>query len=502
MDSNAILKRADKARGERDRLQMMFDDAIRLTMPGRPRFNHVENDRGDDIFDETGANGVAEFVSRIQAGITPPFSEFMRLEATEDVAPRDRKAVNEDLAQIQAYLFEQVWQSNFAQESAEAFYDMAITTGVMCFEEGDHGKVFHHKAVPITEVCLEKGHDDGIGGIFREAKVFARDIEDRYPNAKIGRDLRSAIEHEQDRELTVVEYSRSVPGRTPAFEHRVVVKEYRDTIVSRDLSGDGSNPFLAFRWQTTAGETWGRGPLLNALAAIRTTNLMVEMILENAAMSIVGIYQTDNEATVNADQISLVPGTILTKEIGTAGLEPVNGATGNFNMKDVVISDQRLNIRKALFNDMLSDPNRTPASATEVAERMADLAHRSAAGFARIFYEFLQPYTRRGLYILEKRGDIVLPVQNGRAIKFRATSPLAQAQHGRDVQMLMQHHMVNATIYGPQAASMMYEAEQLMPWLNKRTGLDERLFKTPQEFMKAMENMAEMAQQAQGMGAE
>ena len=34
----------------------------------------------------------------------------------------------------------------------------------------------------------------------------------------------------------------------------------------------------------------------------------------------------------------------------------------------------RLNIKRALYNDMLGDPNRTPATATEIAERMADLS--------------------------------------------------------------------------------------------------------------------------------
>ena len=36
------------------------------------------------------------------------------------------------------------------------------------------------------------------------------------------------------------------------------------------------------RWQKVAGEIYGRGPLLNALSAIKTTNLTIELILENA----------------------------------------------------------------------------------------------------------------------------------------------------------------------------------------------------------------------------
>tara|TARA_B100000497_G_C7666733_1_gene402012 strand:- start:1139 stop:1888 length:750 start_codon:yes stop_codon:yes gene_type:complete len=233
------------------------------------------------------------------------------------------------------------------------------------------------------------------------------------------------------------------------------------------------------------------------MGAIRTTNLMVEMILENAAMSIVGMYQTDNEGTVNADNISLLPGTIVTKEIGSRGLEPITGSTGNFNMQDVVLGDQRLNIKRAMYNDMLSDPNKTPATAYEVSERMADLAHRTSAGFARVFYEFIQPYMRRALYILEKRGDIQLPVVNGRAIQIRAISPLAQAQHGQDVQKLMQDFQIRAQMFGPQAATQMYNLEELHTWMQERMGLETKLYKSAPEIMQSMQAQAEMMQQAQ-----
>jgi hypothetical protein len=148
---------------------------------------------------------------------------------------------------------------------------------------------------------------------------------------------------------------------------------------------------------------------------------------------------------------------------------------------------------------MLSDPNKTPATATEVAERMADLANRTAGGFSRLFYEFLQPYMRRCLYILERRGDIELPVQNGRAIKFRAVSPLAQAQNGRDLQMMMQHHQILSVLYGPQISTMAYETELVIPWLNEKLGVDSRLVKEPQKIVEAIAKMAEQMAQMQQM---
>lgn len=503
MDAEEILKRFDKAAAERLRFEGIYDDAIRLTMPGRKRFSGAPSDAAEDIFDETGANAVSEFVSRMYSGIVPPFTKFARLEASSLVDARDRAAVNRDLEEIADFAFEEIWASNFAQEASESFYDMAISTGVLNVEEGMHGRALHHKAVPITDVYLEAGFDGSVGGLFRVLKVKAGDIAARWPKAKIEQKTASDAVSQKDKELTVIEYTRAVPGRVERHEHIVVVKDHKEIILTRAVSGAGSDPFLKFRWGTTAGEVMGRGPLMNALAAIRTTNLMVELILENAAMSIVGIYQTDNDATINADTVSLLPGTILAKEIGTKGLEPVTAATGSFNMQDVVLSDQRMNIKRALFNDMLSDPNKTPATAYEVAERMSDLAYRSSSGYARLTYEFAQPYLMRVLYLLEKRGDIRLPVKRGRAISFHAISPLAQAQGGREVQALLQEYQITAAIYGPQAASAQYELERLLPWLQGRTGLEKKLFKNPKDMVKAMtsaaQTMATMQAQAQGL---
>ena len=499
MHANEILRRFQLAETERQRLEPIFDDAIRLTMPSRKRFYVTDpTDAAEDISDETGANSVAEFVGRMQAGLFPPFTDFVRFEASSLVEPADRHAINKDLDEIQKYVFEEIWASNFAQESAESLNDLAMSTGLMQVEPGRQTSI-HNRAVPITDFFLERSGDDSLGGIFRRRQMKAGDIPGFYPDIRDDAPkTASCIVRESDKEVTIIEYVRKdIFAKIEKSTHYVVVKEHNEVILQKEFSGRGSTPLIPFRWTTAAGETWGRGPLLNALAAIRTTNLTVEMILENAAMSIVGIYQTDNEATINADNISLLPGTILNKEIGTAGLEPVNTATGNFNMRDVVLADQRMNIKRAMFNDMLSDPNKTPATATEVAERMADLAHRTSAGFARVYYEMIVPYMWRVLHILEKRGDIELPVKDGRAISFRAVSPLAQAQQGRELQKLTQDFQLRSMSYGPQAAMASYDLEVLHPWIKERFGLQEGIHKDAKSIIEALEAQAQAMQDMQ-----
>ena len=503
MDAKTIIERQQASENERNRYKSMFDDCIRLTMPGRARFDETDPTASmDDIFDETGANGVQEFVSRMQSGLIPNFTQFMKLEASSLVKKADRDAVNRDLEEICEFAFEEIWASNFAQESSESLLDLCISTGVMNVE--DHkGLGLMNRAIPITEFTLERGANDAVGGVFRKRKIKAAHVIPNYPMARPekGSQTERDIIGQSDKMLTIVEYTFQDYSAGPyEYRHFVVVAEHKEIIVARKMSGMGADPFVAFRWSTAAGEVWGRGPLLNAMAAIRTTNLMVELVLENAAMSIVGIYQTDNDGVVNADNVNLLPGTILTKEIGTRGLEQIAGASGNFNMRDVVLGEQRLNIKRALFNDMLSDPNKTPATATEVVERMADLSHRTSAGFARVFYEFLVPYMRRVLYILEKRGDIELPVVNGKAIKFRAVSPIAQSQYGVELQALAQDFQMRSMLHGQYVAGQSYKFEEIHPWLQKRFGTDERLYGTAGEIKDLIEKQAQALQQAQQQG--
>jgi len=501
MDPKELSKRFQKSQAERQRYEGLFDDCIRLTQPARKRFNQsMGPDNAEDIFDETGANAVDEFVSRMQAGLMPAFTNFVSLEADSSIPTKDRKAINADLDQINEYMFEEIWRSNLAQETAEAFTDLSMSTGCLLHEEGRRGgaSAFHHKAIPITDFTIERGPDDMLGGVYRVNSIRADQIEFSYPNFVNKGALKQIVLREQDKMVDLIEWTGVDYKKGPYnYRHIVMTKDKCEIIIDRALKGRGSNPFHTFRWSTAAGETWGRGPLLRAMGAIRTTNLMVEMVLENAAMNIVGIYQSDSDATINADVVNLLPGTIMNIEPGSRGLQQVNTAGGNFNMRDIVLNDQRMNIKRALYNDMLADPNKTPASATEVAERMADLAYRTSAGFSRVFYEFIQPYTERCLHILEKRGDIELPTLKGKGIRFRSVSPLAQSQYGRELQNFTQHHQMWAGAFGPQAAAALYNLDELQPWLQKRMALDSRIYKDAKKLGEEMAKQAQAAQEQQ-----
>jgi hypothetical protein len=266
---------------------------------------------------------------------------------------------------------------------------------------------------------------------------------------------------------------------------------------SKEMTGVGSNPFVCFRWSKCAGEIYGRGPLISALSAIKTTNLTIEMILENAQMAISGIYQMEDDGVINPDTINLVPGSIIPKAMGSAGLQPINAA-GRFDVAQLILGDQRLNIKRALFNDMLGDPDKTPATATEVAERMADLSRRMGAAFGRLQAELIQPVLQRVIYILKKQGRIEVPTINGREVKIRSVSPLAQAQANQDISSVARFLELVGGVFGPEMLQVLIDSEQTAVHLAKKFGVPESLIRD-EEQRKQIAALAQQMAQQQGM---
>mgnify|MGYP001490584739 FL=1 len=486
-----------KAKAFRENWVPLFEECYEYALPQRESFYHEEagQRRDDRIFDETAVVGVQEFASRLQSGIVPNFARWADLMAGSEVPVEQREEVNNELDEVTEYVFEVLQNSNFSQEVHESFMDLAVGTGVLCVEEGDSINPVTFSAIPLPHVVLDTGPDDKIDHVYRERKKVKFDhLQLMYPNGKFNDQVLSFMG--SGRETTVLEvvcrdYSKK---NQEAYFHYAICMTTKSCIYSKEISGIGSNPFVCFRWSKCAGEVYGRGPLINALSAIKTTNLTIELILENAQMSISGIYQMEDDGVINPDTINLVPGSIIPKAMGSAGLQPIQSA-GRFDVAQLVLSDMRLNIKRALYNDMLGNPDKTPASATEVAERMADLSRRMGSAFGRLQAELVQPVLQRVIYILKKQGRIEVPTVNGREVKVRSVSPLAQAQANQDISSVARFLELVGGSFGPEMLQLLVDGEQTAIHLAKKFGVPESLIRDEEQRKQIAQMAQQMAQQ-------
>jgi hypothetical protein len=494
------LDRYRKAKAFRENWVPLFEECYEYALPQRESFYYEEagQRRDDKIFDETAVVGVQEFASRLQSGLVPNFARWADLISGSEVPKEQRDAVDKDLDDVTEYVFEILQSSNFNQEVHESFMDLAVGTGILAVEEGDSINPVVFSAVPLPHVVLDTGPDDRIDHVFRERKkIRYADLRILYPKGKFAPEVERQMSG--DGTTTVLEIvCRDYDLRNEeGYYHYALCMNTETVLHKKQMKGVGSNPFICFRWSKCAGEVYGRGPLLNALSAIKTTNLTIELILENAQMSISGIYQMEDDGVINPDTIRLVPGTIIPKAMGSQGLQPINAA-GRFDVAQLILSDMRLNIKRALYNDMLGNPDKTPATATEVAERMADLSRRIGSAFGRLQAELVQPVLQRVIYILKKQGRIEVPVINGREVKVRSVSPLAQAQANQDISNVARYLQLVGGTFGPEMLQMLIDSEKSAIYLAKKFGVPESLIRDEEQRKQIAAIAQQLAQQQSG----
>ena len=486
-----------KAQGIRQPWESIFDDCFKYAMPGRKRFaaqNPAQTD-GTTIFDETAVVGVQEFASRLQQGLIPNFSRWASFVAGSSVPPESVKEVDEALDEVTDYVFEVIADSNFGTEAFESLLDLSVSCGALEIFEGDAVKPVCFNAVPLVELCLEDGVDGHIAKIYRDRTYSLEGLQTKYGTAaKIDAELTELLQKGPQPFVEIV--CRDYMSYNEEAWHKYVVHVASSKVIwSKYYKGTGSAPIIVFRWSKIAGETWGRGPLFNALPAIKTCNLVVEMILENAQMAVAGIWTMDDDGTLNVDNIELVPGTIIPYEQGMTGLRSVTPAS-KFDVAQLVLTDMRANIKRALYNEMLGNPEKTPMSATEVAERMADLARSIGSAFGRLMSEFVTRVLQRVVYILRKKGLIDMPAVNGKDIQVRAESPLSQAQNHQDILAVDRLAEFVGQRFGPQLANLFLKGEDIAAYVSKKLNVPEKFVRSQAEMQQAVQMMQQYAQSA------
>jgi hypothetical protein len=479
-----LIARYEKADNERSNWVSLWEECYNFAFPKRTGFYSTVSgaQRTDEIFDSSVVHAVGEFASRMQAGLTPNFAKWYEFEAGSEVPKDQRPKVSKALEQISDYVWEVLQTSNLNQELHEGYLDLAVGTGTLLVEEGDFDRPVRFTMMPQTQVTLERGPFGDIQGVYRTRMLKLRDIKTIWPKATIPEDVKAHGDRDPEHEFVIIESClRNWEKRdTETHDFTIFIKEPQHIILEGEFKGDGSNPWISFRWSKTAGETYGRGPLLNALADVKTLNEIVMLGMKNASLSITGMWQADDDGLINPDTIELIPGTIIPRAMGSRGLEPLT-PPGRFEMGQFLLEEMRHNIRKALYNETLGKPEGTPMSATEVHERMADLSRTIGSAYGRLHTELVTPLLRRVVHILRKQGRIEVPKINGREVRIRNVSPLAQAQNNENVARVARWLELMNGGFGPQMTNLVVKAEEAAVYTGQQIGVPESLIRDQQE---------------------
>lgn len=433
-----LLRRYEMAKSRRSNWEDTWQECYDYALPQSGDFTRPTQAgriRTDRLYDGTAMDAVDQLAASLLGHLTPPWTQWFGFKPGPDLTSAEAQAlapVLEDSAKIIQSHFD---RSNFSVEMHQCFLDLVVGgTAALYFEESDVGgfSAFKFSSVPLSDIVLEEGEGGFLDGSFRNIKLTLLQIKDRYPNAQMPSNILREGGKDPQAKFMVME---SILPANGAYEYKAILIE--ESIPFELASGRFStSPCIAFRWMKSAGELYGRSPVMKALPDIKTANKVVELILKNASIAVTGIWQADDDGVLNPANIELVPGAIIPKAVGSQGLKPLE-MPGRFDVSQLILDDLRSRIRHAMMIDKLGQISNQKMTATEVVERAGEMALLLGATYGRLQSELLTPMIRRAYSILRRRGEIPDIALDGRFVALDYRSPLARAQAQRNVQNVM-----------------------------------------------------------------
>lgn len=469
------IKKQENARKRKCEWENTYKDAMKYTAQHRETFDyHTKGEKKyDRIFDSTGISSLMKFASNIQSGICPPFKKWIKLQPGANVPEERMEQAQKQLNQITDVFFKFLHSSNFDTQISESFIDLGFGTGVLLVNEGDDDSPLNFVAVPLAEIFFSEGPFGQIQDVFRKFKMKAGNIQATWAKAKISEGIKDSAKKDEDVEIlesTIYNHEKK------QYEYYVDDVKNKVQLYSEKMS---SSPWIVFRWSAMPGEIYGRGPVLQALPDIKTLNKVNEILLQAAALKSIPTFIAADDGVLNPYNIEISTGSIIPAAMWGPGGPPITSLDvgGDVNLSQFVMEKLQARIEDMMFTNPLGDVNLPVKTATEVSLRAQELANRIGAAFGRLHYELIAPLLNRCLDILEKKG--LLPVKledvkiDGRSIKIRYQSPIAQAQEEEEVVNSIRYAQTMQQFVGPDLMPLFADLDKLSKILGTNLGVED-----------------------------
>jgi len=508
-----LQNRINKLRGERQTTFSYLEDIYDYAMPNRQTFTKFSpgEKKDNQIFDSTAVIATTNYVSRIQTLLVKPWTKWFILEAGRSVPEQERKAINDELEEVSDTIFDELNYSNFSEQISSSFFDLAASTGVMMIREdnrpnSDSNLTF--ESIPLAEVMLDTASDKDVKTVFRDIKIPVGQVEAKWPKAKLTADMKNMLDTDENQ---IVELTEGVVYQEKTLDYNFILMETsaKDEAFLIDEVIEDS-PYIVFREYVVPGEVYGRGRLQTVFSDIMSANKIKEMTLSAAAMSIAGVYTAVSDGIFNVNTARFAPGAVIpvTSNGANPTLAPLSQAS-NIQVADFEIQSLHNNINTVMLTMPLGEINEVKGrTATEMSIRQNDFMQTSVAGFNRLQTELLNKIIQKTLAVLKKMGKIEPIEINGKEVKVKYSSPIAQMSGDEELQKI---RMFMEMMQGmpEDVANTLIAFEKIPQEILEALDLPEKFVRSEQQIQTIMqEKQAQQQQQVQieqakaGMGQE
>lgn len=465
-------------------------------IPNRNRFWRPKEQQGETkgtrVYDTTAIEATKTFVSKLHTAMTPPQTQWGFLtvdpEFDEDDAGISRDDAQRMLNDYMRKLFEYIHDSNFDVVINECYFDLAVGTSCLVINQYTDDQPLLFTSIPMDKLAIEEAMTGKIESWYRNWEdVKANEITVRWSKAVIPDWLRREIKNNPDYTIKMV-YEGVMYNPQREKKYQYVVCSDNDLFYSEDFE---INPGIVWRFQKTNADTYGRGPIMDALPSIISLNELARIELAAANLNTFKPYMAFSDAVFNPHTFKMQPMTVIPiAPLGTSGQVPLIPLpdTSNPQFSQLTIQDLRMQIRSLLFADsLIPTDSKQPVSATQIMIQNQTLAERIGPLFSRLQQEFLWPVIERCSYILDKMGLLPYPQIDRKMISFAYRSPLALAKGQEQIARFTQYFQLLQGISGPEAAQIFINPMEYPYLLADLMQIDNRLLNAPAEVQQTLQ---------------
>lgn len=506
-----LKERRQQAEREWALFKPLYDEAYDFAIPYRRgiRETGAADKRVDRTFDMTAIAGAFRFAGKLQQDLCPIGESWLKLEPGPLVTDeKEREKLASQLSTISEQASALFQNGDWDNAFHEMGIDLSAGTGAMIIDDAPpsyvrKGKLAAFAAIPAEEVLLEPGLFGDVAGVYWKRKVSGRLVKAQWPKAKFSDKLARRISEKPNEEIeicqdTVLDYDTG--RRTLA----VYWAEDIEPFFTRDYR---SSPWLTPRYFRVPGETWGRGPILLAMPAIKTLNKAQELTLKAAAITMLGIYTAMDDGVFNPHTAVVAPGRFwkVRSNGGVLGPSIAKLPEPRIDLSNIVVNELRMAVQTAMMDQSLPPDGAAVRSATEILERTKRLASDHMGAYGRLVHEIIIPAGERALEIAYDARIISADISIDQLlVKTRITSPIAAARYAARAQNTVQWAEIAAALLGP-AADLAVNKLDLVLDIGRGLGVPERHIVSGskrEEIMAQVQNLVASAMAAAQMAAQ
>ncbi len=488
------LKRFKDLEASQGPWNSLYDEAYKYTRPERDTTHgNSAQDERIHLYDSTAVDSSMKLANRLQDNLVPVGLRWAKFVPGSEVPATQKDAILQLLHIVNIRFFQLIAKTNFDVVSNENMQDVAVgQCGLIINPTQDVNRPAQFTAVPANQLVVGEGPDGSVQLVGRRPHPVVSNIKGEWPGITLDADLAQILRDKPEDKVELIEFC--YPSPIGIFIYKVWNAKTSNLLLK---TTDTSNPWTVARWSKRPGDAPGFGPIIEALADIKSLNKAVEMILQNASIELAGIYTVTDDGITNPDMIEIAPGVIIpvASNGGTLGpsIDALPRAT-NFDLSQIALNDLRQSIRRKLLDDVLAPLDDAVRAAEEVRLRERMFARETGPSFGRLQREYVRNIVNRLLDIWGKMG-LLPPIQiDGEFIDIEYQTPLAQIQNDIELEKLGRS-IVQMESFAPGSAKLALKTGETLAFFHEKSGANPDLIHSPEKIEELVAQLTEAALQ-------